>query len=421
LEEQTGPVVVVADTHLGLLDGKRFYFLRNNSRCDALGLAGFIGWLEQLQAGSARVIRGEWGDPLEVRKPSYLILLGDYLELWDASDAAVDLSSRAIWNMMERLTCKKIYLVGNHDFASSQLVGQFPQGTTSIEVYTDTYPPKELGKPTWLRVDNTNFLFLHGHQFDWAFRHLGGVWAIVSYLRDGAEAFRLWSWVLVAAAIAALFASSFLGVFQSLAMALLLAGALPRLIVTVARPLWNYVARTRYEPGKALEGFARWWKHFIDGNEIPVGQLCVVYGHTHLMDIFDSSELQKLTGTGLPRQFSLVNIPSWVLDVRDEYKKIFRDVALYIDEGCFHLLGWDWRKQQPFYIPYNVTRTLAGGLPIDDKTAESLAAIGWPEKLVAKVREPAKILGLRYPVSISRAGALLHNAQDGDDSLQSRS
>jgi len=132
LESEIGPVMVIADTHLGLLAGQRFYGLRNDSQSDALGVAGFVNWLGKLESKSAKVIRGDWGDPLEIRKPSHLILLGDYLELWDASDAAVEVSGRGIWNTMEKLTCEKIYLVGNHDFSSSQITGRFPQGASSI-------------------------------------------------------------------------------------------------------------------------------------------------------------------------------------------------------------------------------------------------------------------------------------------------
>jgi len=405
MERLVGPIVVIADTHVGLSAGERFYMLRNNSGCDVLGLSGFIRWLERLETERVAVPRGRWGGPLELQRPSHLILLGDYLELWDASDAAVDISCRSIWNMMERLTCEKIYVIGNHDFASNQLTGRYPQGASFIQVLPDSYPSREAGKAAWLRTDDTSFLFVHGHQFDWAFRHLGKVWTLVSYLRDGAEAFRLWSWVLVLVAFGALLVgflpSPFSSVLATLAAALLLAGALPRLIVAVARPAWNHLAGTRYEPSKALTGFVHWWKHWIGEKPLPDGRLCIVYGHTHLMDIYNAAEIRKHTGRTLPEQLTLVNLPSWVSDVRDEYQKIFRDVALYIDDSGFHLLGWDWRKQQPFYIPEDAARTVAAGIPLDEQLAEGLATIGWPEKLLAKLKQPPVILAQRRPVRVS--------------------
>ena len=134
-----GPIVAVADVHLGLLAGERFYLVRNKSQCDALAFSDFVAWLQELETkGSVSVKRGKWGPPLLVRMPHEFILLGDYLELWDASDAAIDMSSRGIWNEMERLTCKKIYVVGNHDFASSKIEGRFPQGTSTIQILSNT-------------------------------------------------------------------------------------------------------------------------------------------------------------------------------------------------------------------------------------------------------------------------------------------
>jgi UDP-2,3-diacylglucosamine pyrophosphatase LpxH len=378
------------------------YGIRTNSRSDVLGLAGFVNWLEQLETKEVTILRGQWGDPLQVRKPSHLILLGDYLELWDASDAAIELSSRGIWNSLENLTCEKIYVVGNHDFASTQTLGRFPQGTGSIEILPDTYPQRMNAKTEWLKIGNTNYLLLHGHQFDQSFRYSRRGWMLVSYLRDGAEAFRLWSWILVMAAIVSSILSWFSPLFWSLTLSLFLAGALPRIILAFARPFWNHFA-PRYQPIKALKGFVEWWKGFIGGSQVPSGQLCVIYGHTHLMDVFDSSEAEEATGTKLPEQLTLINIPSWVLDTRGEYQKILRDVSLYIDSNGFHLLGWDWRKLQSFYVPIDVAKRIAAGIRIDEGTVQNLMGLGWPEKLLAKIRDPPKILAQNYPVARAKS------------------
>jgi len=397
VKSEVGPIMVIADTHLGLLAGQKFYGIQNDSQCDVLGLAGFVNWLEQRETESVTIVRGKWGDPLEIRKPSHLILLGDYLELWDASDAAIDLSCRSIWNVMEKLTCQKIYLVGNHDFSSSLTPGQFPQGASSIQIFPDTYPPKEEGVAKWLTVGNVNYLFLHGHQFDWTFRRLGKLWVLMSYFRDGAEAFRLWSWILVLAASVALGAFLLSGLIQiltpfsdfflSIAVSLMVAGALPRILVAAARPVWNKFFVTRYKPMKALKGFADWWKSFIAGSQIPQGQLYVVYGHTHLMGIFNSSKIREATKAELPEQLFLLNIPAWVWDVplQSEYQEYFRDAFLYVDSSGLHLLAWDWRKRQPFYIPIEVVKKISDGARIDERTANSLAGINWPEKLLSKL------------------------------------
>jgi hypothetical protein len=45
LGENASPLIIIADTHLGLLSGKRFYCIPNNSASDTLGVAGFTQWL----------------------------------------------------------------------------------------------------------------------------------------------------------------------------------------------------------------------------------------------------------------------------------------------------------------------------------------------------------------------------------------
>jgi UDP-2,3-diacylglucosamine pyrophosphatase LpxH len=411
--DRIDPILVVADIHLGLLAGKRVYLIQNNSQSDAIAFADFVSWLEILQAQGVLLIdRGKWGPPLSVRNPGQLVLLGDYLELWDASDAAIDMSSRGIWNRMEKLTCEKVYVSGNHDFASSMIAGRFPQGASRIQVLPNTYP--ETG---WLTrrvtTGQESFIFLHGHQFDRTFRNVGKLWAFVSYLRDGAEAFRLWSWILFLVTLALLsicianwgfpwlVGSFFSGVLGGAALALLFAAFLPRFIVTIGRPAYSLLAGTRYEPGKTLNGFASWWKKLTKSSKVPQGRLYVVYGHTHEMDIFDSNDILKYTGAQVPKELVLLNIPSWVSDVRPEYKDIFRDAFLYID-GDPHWIGWDWKEHRPFYMPPIIARTIAAGIPIDTDTAELLAGIGWPRGLLEKITEPNPILARRHPVLTSR-------------------
>jgi UDP-2,3-diacylglucosamine pyrophosphatase LpxH len=399
----SSPLIIIADTHLGLLSGKRFYFIPNNSASDTLGVARFIQWLYGLESKPFEIVRGRWGKPLQVRKPNSLILLGDYLELWDSTDEAVDISSRGIWNAMERLSSKKLYLIGNHDYEMSEVKGTYPQGASSIQVLPDTYP-SDIENASWLQIGGVSYLFLHGHQFDWAFQHLGRAWTLVSYLRDGAEAFRWWGWILTGAGIVALVAALFFpsnSIFWSVAFTLLIAVGLPRLIITAARPTWNYLFGGRYQATKALKNFASWWKNYAKNHKIPDGDLRVVYGHTHLIDVYDHRDFEEAS-VDLPPSLTLVNIPAWIMDVRAEYSKILRDVALYIDDDDFHFLGWDWGKQHPFYIPVDVARVVAAGVSLTGQIVQDLKAIGWPEKLLSKLEEPSKILSLTHPSPMVR-------------------
>jgi hypothetical protein len=223
---------------------------------------------------------------------------------------------------------------------------------------------------------------------------------VLSFLRDGAEGLGLWSWALLGFGFLFLLPWVLglpIGVDSSvIAASLLIVAGLPRLIVTAARPLWNELFKSKYEARKALEGFAGWWTRTRGKTVIPSGQKYVVFGHTHLMDVYTAKEIVDCTGVKMPEDLTLVNIPSWTSDIRAEFQKIFRDAILYVN-GDAHLIGWDWKAMKPFYIPQDVARTVAVGSPIDQQTVTRLAAIGWPPELLDKLREPFELLASRHP------------------------
>jgi hypothetical protein len=196
---ENGPVVVVADTHLGLLPGRRLLLSHTYGRSDSVSFASFLSWLSNLSENSVSVPRGDWGNPLEILKPSYLVLLGDYFELWDAHARAIELSAHTIWNHLENLDCKKIHVIGNHDLAYDQVKSSFsyPQGKSTIQVVSGAFPEKQ----EWLGAGGSWFIFLHGHQFIGQkvgshllyFGPLIPLSKILSQMRDVAEGIGEWS------------------------------------------------------------------------------------------------------------------------------------------------------------------------------------------------------------------------------------
>ena len=92
-----------------------------------------------------------------------------------------------------------------------------------------------------ISLGGVHYVFLHGQQFDTLFRYRA--WAAISYIRDGAEAFRLYSWLLLGFAV--VWSVSLAGGAMGFAVQwspifiLLLLGAGPRFFVWVARPLYN--------------------------------------------------------------------------------------------------------------------------------------------------------------------------------------
>lgn len=424
-------ILVIADTHLGLLTKKlqlgryTLSLFSNEVESDSVQLSYFLEWIrERQEKGPYKLRLGRWGNgEAELKLPDTLVLLGDFLELWDASDAAVEFASREIWRTLGEIAevgVKIVYLVGNHDFAMKDLADKtFPIGNTEIEVEGDVYE-REIQT---IGNGRRRYVFLHGHQFDTVFRRIGA-WTLVSYIRDGAEAFRLYSWIILALMV--LWPIVWFGfhawfnwrVFDVTPMVLLaILGGVPRFIVWLARPLYNklsgprmlqVIQTTRYKSRKALDGFPAWWKDFCSGRDVSEDPIFVIYGHTHLADIFKTREiiaaltqnknvlarlLRSIRGKEetVHGKVSLVNVPSWVYDSSKGHEPLLRDAALYIDEQGFKFIGWRWAEKRPglgrsqgrpFYIPNEIIRSRADGNPLDSQTIEELRKIDWPNSML---------------------------------------
>ena len=223
-------MIVFSDTHLGLSPWKRWIF--QNTITSRPGIVHqFVRWLLDLESATAKevLIGNEVGriSPKKLLSPDELVLNGDILELWDASDRAVEVSSRSIFTDLMRLRCRKLYLTGNHDFAIQELKGCYPWGDSSLDIIRDTYPQAEGKNMKTVKIDENYYLILHGHQMSQTLRI--APWVIVSLLRDGAEAFRSYSWILVSLLGIISVISLFLPVLTS-TIPLLAALAFPRLL-----------------------------------------------------------------------------------------------------------------------------------------------------------------------------------------------
>lgn len=407
--EEPRAFIVLSDTHLGLRAGKRLYFFNNSVDHRPTHVDQFVKWLEKLQTeqeievpilmeesnASMKII------PKKILSPDKLILNGDIFELWDTSDQSIQFASYSILSSISRLKCEKFYTIGNHDFANAELAGQentgqafssvYPWGLSDLNILRDTYPAPKEGLVNTLKVGENHYLIVHGHQFNKSFRV--APWKIISTLRDGAEAFRLYSWVLFGSWIiwiAALPFTAYLGqnVSPSIQYGIglpLTILAIPRLFVSIARPIWNKLFGSRYDRNKAPRGFLEWWKEFTRKYKLQTLKIHVIYGHTHAIDIVDKKELERITKKKIGNmELTLVNHPAWVKDKREVE---LREAFVYVDKFGFEFFGWSWDHLSPFHIPKSVVRTYALGKPIDDKTAELLIQLDWPERLVETLKE----------------------------------
>lgn len=391
-------VIAVSDLHFGM---------RNKEICMPEVFNDFLEWIKRLERGEVCTVKlGAWGRGREekvLKPPDKLILMGDIIELWDATDRSIDICWRPILQSMADLKCEKVYLLGNHDIALMEIRGRYAIGASPMTIVMGVYPEQPSVKGVkgkipleTLKIGNRRYLFLHGHQFDWLFRKVGLTWVAVALFRDGSEAFGLYSWVLSALFIITLIAKMAFPASFTLTLLVPIMGVLgiPRLFTSVARPAWNKLFKTRYNRRRAIKGFIGWWKWFTKKREYPPN-LTIVYGHTHLADVLDLKEVEQVMGrTVLDRvtiekaRIKLINTPAWIWDKREKYMRVLRCVFFYADEEGGELLGWDWRKKRPFLIPRDVIALRRSGKPLPPDVARELAKIGWPQKLIDSWSKP---------------------------------
>lgn len=240
MEKGEESVIVIADTHLGLRPSKWYLpGLRNTLSCEPKILSGFLNWLKSVEEGEYYSIQLSDGSEKQILPSSELILLGDIIELWDASDRAIEFCSRDFNRAISELKCEKVYLLGNHDDVLGEVSTTLPSGTSSLNIVTDIYPRQDDELP-YIEKGAKRYIFLHGHQFDTLSQLAGPLSKSLGWVRDGAEAFGTFSWVIVGIFIV----SVFMAMLKLVNIDIYLLGLLgvlsfPRIFISLARPIWN--------------------------------------------------------------------------------------------------------------------------------------------------------------------------------------
>jgi len=418
-----GSIIVISDCHLGLVGGER----KKGVVCEPEKLGQFLSWLIRLKNGEKiSVVLGPWskgrGEKV-LKPPEKVVLIGDIIELWDAADSAIEYCSRPIFELLGKLDCEKIYLLGNHDYDLKSLVGVYPSGEHTLNIVDDCYPVQEEGgeksrRVVTLRKGDRDYLFVHGYQFDRIFRFQP--WKFLPNIRSGAVAFggygdlfigllflstaawalkhvfsqRLLSLVsqaLLGSALPALFAllSLSLGFWWTVLPVLNTLGSeaailiwailgAPRIIYLYGRKIWNRLVGTRYNREASIRGLRRWWAKFSEKKAVDSENLRIVYGHTHLADVILPEEL----GAGGGVKLTALNIPAWVKDYTEKHRQKLRAACLYIDDEDELFIGWDWNEKKPFLIPVEAVYERRKNGFISKDTAEKLVSIGWPRAMV---------------------------------------
>jgi hypothetical protein len=382
-------LVAVADTHLGLNEhGARGH--RDQGRY----LSDFLGWLARLppegwelpvlQAGRVRSRR--------LRPPGQLVLLGDVLELWDAENDAVLLSALTAASHLGELRARVVWVTGNHDVVLHSLTGRYPlpRGTLDLvgEVYPGTRP-----HPRALRIGTDDYVFLHGHQFDRAFRDVGALWRILSPGRQAGAALGDYAWAFFGLWLLAIAAQALQPtVLGWVVLAALFLLWLPRFYMRVALVLVRNHLSSVHKRRATLRGFAAWWrKHQADPDLPP--RVHVVHGHTHYLDAprldagaegtEDERWLAEAVAAAGPKRPVLLNLPAWVSPGAGREADT-TTVFLYADAHGPLFVGWDWKEQRPFHVPFELAAQRRAHRALTPEQAKLVLDLGWPPALAQK-------------------------------------
>jgi len=360
------PVVVIADTHLGLL--------KDTARCDLERLRGFLEFLvEWRRKGAVKVWIEESGRVVErvLEAPGKIVFLGDFIELWDSTDESVAACFLSLIDVLSEYN-EIIYLLGNHDANLREVIGKYFLGKARVEIVDDCFCESIYGR---------KYLFIHGHQFDTAFRFTAGAWKIMAYVREYSASLGGYPWVLTLALIAALILKLLFvyKIWGEIAVLTLLSA--PKWVTTFGRKIYNKLFGVRYKRKRVYKGLKKWLKKRL---EEEASEITVVYGHTHIADYLEF----KIKNT----RVIAINVPSWVRERK--VKSVFRDAFLYIRDKPY-LFGWDWVEKRIFHISWNMIRERRRGeaLKVEKEKAvigrhelatSDLEKLGWPERAVSK-------------------------------------
>lgn len=387
-------VFAIADTHLGLRERKP-----GGHRDSPTILAGFFRALNGLPKSGQDLKVWEDGSvrTRKVLPPSHIILLGDILELWDAENQSILLSSVPVGAALASVDARKIYVLGNHDNILRDLEGTYPFGLPELRLVKDVYPNPEREGP--LEIGTRSFFFMHGHQLG------GDTGNILGVMRQFGASLGDWAWSFLLFTGLSLYQ---LLISWSVLWGIVFAGSFflwfPRFYMTYGRRIWNKATARRYKRDRALKGFRKWWKGFQ--RRIPDrGRPGIVYGHTHFIDWVDvetwpthssrpsraERRLVRFLRKFPKRPDSLYNVSSWVWE--GPYEGDLRATIFYVDEGGPLLLGWDWGEEPPrlFHIPLEFANRRRSRVPLDESDARMAQRLEWPGQLVEKLRRRKQI------------------------------
>jgi UDP-2,3-diacylglucosamine pyrophosphatase LpxH len=390
----SGPFIVVSDVHFGSYE------------CNAEEFSHFCDWLEALErTGSPKVVidehdeqNGRW-----IHTPQTVILLGDFLELWDARRGDHTAAFRDCFTVLDKLfslTCKKVYVLGNHDeeltdydsitekrnaegsaaFVPQDYVckngslflvvnGHYPNYEPKDQkAHYDTKKRKEIARKEWKQAGDTKYIFLHGHQFDKMFEHVGPLRRVPGLMARVASFFGNKLGPLCFVVFLALVAVYWTGVLSPLSGPLTLVWLIFIVLSAIVGIPWVWVKLQKSAWKHFFKRFAKSPKYedigaVVDKNYYKSDRDCtdkksvIVFGHTHVPDLAiapkrPNKRFRKKSCSD-SRTKTFINCGAWVRPEQQEPRnKATQNTLVYIDEKGPLLLQWDDCKREVlYYLP----------------------------------------------------------------------
>ena len=412
-----GGIIVLADTHFGIRKG-------------SISMPGYCAdFLHHLNTTDHEEIPAYDGKIMKkvIDSPEKVIFLGDIIELWDSADEAVSFCMSSLLPELSQMNAEFIYVLGNHDnilerARLSTPKEYYPLGKKNVYLFENCYPDEGV-----ISAGDQKYVFVHGHQFDTCFRLTGKSYKILSHLRTVSNSLTCYiPFLFTISLICKLFnvilkKSIVLG--DTRIFYLLFFLTLPWIYMSAGRRVWSFLSGVKYKKQQTIKNFSSWWQKFTRNHELP-DDINVVYGHTHYLNLlFQKEKLQKygeirqyfdisvrgragsrgesfldfydrtLEKAKVTQKPTLVNVSAWIKDTSEKeesekYKSVMVASFLYIDEKGFEFFGWDWYEKKIFHIPKIAIIQRREQTYVDERIAQALREIGWPETLVEKWEQP---------------------------------
>ena len=313
----------VSDVHLGL-EGSNYE-----------EFAEFLRWASEKEEFEAP------GANRRVARPTKLILLGDFLELWDPIDDDFKNTALQLFQSIKPLlkaADEVIFVTGNHDEALEAYEAVYPMKHPGFKIARRHYPDEA---PRWIQVGDRRYFFLHGHQFDrfflslWPLSRLPTLMASANNALKGFTPPGGWGLSIIFLALLVLRLLTPWPSWPPL-WTVYVAGILsiPRVFTYLQTPFWHRFGRYLSNRPKHMDIEEMVTKGYYDKRKDTITADAVVYGHTHVPEIC-GPEIAKTLGK------TLINTGSWV----SEDKPTMKNTVVVIDEKGAMLLVWKGKKE----------------------------------------------------------------------------